>query len=109
MDLRERIVSVLTDDLRHVPWKKSANPIAGHCYVVSEALYHLEQGRYKGCSVKHEGHTHWYLTDRETGAIVDLTAGQFETPVPYDRGRGRGFLTKQPSKRTQEVIRRVNT
>ena len=58
-------------------------------------------------NVKHEGDQHWYLRHAKTGQILDPTASQFRTPVPYDQGRGRGFLTKQPSKRAQEVINRV--
>jgi len=41
-----------------------------------------------------------------SGVVIDPTAGQFSTPVPYDRARGRGFLTKTPSKRAQILIER---
>jgi GNAT superfamily N-acetyltransferase len=58
-------------------------------------------------SVRHENDVHWYLKHRETGQILDPTANQFKTPVPYEKGRGRGFLTSEPSKRAQEVIGRV--
>jgi len=54
-------------------------------------------------SIRHEDTPHWFLLSPE-GEVVDATAGQFKTPVPYDQARGKGFLTKQPSKRAQVVI-----
>lgn len=81
----------------------------GHCYVASEAAYHLLGGKEAGLkpmNIKHEGVQHWFLMGPD--GIIDLTADQFETPVPYARARGRGFLTSQPSKRAQIVIDRVS-
>jgi hypothetical protein len=83
------------------------DPLGGMCYIVSEALFHLEPGKYKPVNVKHEGAQHWWLQDRETGAIVDVTASQFETPVPYEKGVGRGFLTKEPSRRARIIMEAV--
>ena len=40
-DLVKKLQSHLTDDLRRPPYKGSSNPLTGHCYVASEALYHL--------------------------------------------------------------------
>jgi hypothetical protein len=76
--------------------------------VASEAFYHLVGGKaagYKPMTVKHEGTTHWYLLGPD--GVVDLTAEQFDTPVPYDQGRGRGFLTRKPSKRAQILMERA--
>lgn len=99
------ILSNLTDDLRRAPWKGNPNPLAGHCYVASEALYHSLGDRvdWTPCTVRHEGAVHWFLRHRD-GRIADLTAGQFLTIPDYSSGRGRGFLTRQPSKRTQVVL-----
>jgi hypothetical protein len=58
--------------------------------------------------LEHEGAQHWWIED-ERGNVIDLTAEQFATPVPYDQGRGRGFLTRDPSKRAQVVIDRVTS
>ena len=55
------------------------------------------------------GHaTHWWLVNRQHGAILDPTAEQYlpEKP-PYHWGRGSGFLTVKPSKRAQIVIDRI--
>lgn len=86
------------------------HPLSGHCYVASEAYYHLEGGpnsSLKPCNIKHEGVSHWFIKDESTGEIIDLTVEQFDTPVPYSEGRGRGFLTRDPSKRCQVVLGQV--
>lgn len=82
----------------------------GNCYVTCEALYHLLGGAAAGWTprtVRHEGDVHWYLVlaglDGD-GHIVDPTASQFKTPPPYHLGRGRGFLTKKPSKRARALM-----
>lgn len=79
---------------------------SGHCYVASETLYHLLGGKEAGLkpmNIKHEGAQHWFLKDKH-GNVLDITKDQFKTPVPYDKARGRGFLTKTPSKRTTDFI-----
>jgi hypothetical protein len=108
--LTPQIVSNLTDDLRRAPYKGNQNPLTGHCYVASEAMYHMMGGKASGwvpMSIRHEGEPHWYLKHVPTGTYVDPTEGQFSTPVPHDKGTPKGFLTKVPSKRAQELIRRV--
>lgn len=110
VDLVAATTESLDNSLRRPQYRSSPNPLAGHCYVASEALWHMMGGHESGWvpqNVKHEGDQHWYLRHAKTGQILDPTASQFRTPVPYDQGRGRGFLTKQPSKRAQEVINRV--
>jgi hypothetical protein len=79
------------------------------CYPASEALYHAAGGKragWKPVYVKHEGTPHWFLRDPK-GRPVDLTADQFDTPVPYDEGTGKGFLTKCPSKRSKTILERA--
>lgn len=110
MSTMSLIVHALTDDLRRAPWKGSPNPLAGHCYVASEAAYHAMGGAASGYvpqTIQHEGGPHWYLRKASDGTILDLTAGQFKTPVPYAKGRGCGFLTRQPSKRARIVLQRA--
>lgn len=81
----------------------------GHCYVASEAFYHLfgKEYGYKPCQMKHEGVSHWFL--KQGASIVDITANQFATKPNYwsKAARGRGFLTKQPSKRAKILIEKV--
>ena len=92
----------------------------GNCYVTCEALYHLLGGKkmgYKPMTVRHEGDVHWFLVrdvvvngmlpvgdSREARIVIDPTASQFKTPVPYHRARGRGFLTKEPSMRARQLM-----
>ncbi|MBS2040485.1 hypothetical protein JST97_36195 [bacterium] len=105
----ERVRSVLSDDLRKPEYQGNPNPVAGHCYVASEALYHRLGGKAAGWtpqSIRHEGGPHWYLKNQD-GTILDATADQFETPVPYAQGKGCGFLTRQPSARTQHLLDRL--
>lgn len=106
--LRSRIRSKLTNDLR-LPKYRGKDRLRGHCYVASEAFFHLAGGKdagYKPMTVRHECVVHWYLLGPE--GVVDLTVDQFDTPVPYHFGRGRGFLTKEPSKRARILMERVN-
>lgn len=93
----------------------------GNCYVTCEALYHLLGGAVSGWvphTVRHEGDVHWYLVKRHvydvggryqpgryTEVVLDPTAQQFSTPPPYHLGRGRGFLTKKPSKRAAALMK----
>jgi hypothetical protein len=86
----------------------------GNCYVTCEALYHLLGGKEAGYTphtIRHEGSIHWYLVrelkitaELETFFVIDPTAFQFKTIPDYLKGRGRGFLTKKPSKRAQKLI-----
>lgn len=80
------------------------------CYQASEYLYHLLGGKKSGLipmQIEHEGESHWYLRWNLGSKIfyLDPTSTQFETPVPYEQGRGRGFQTKFPSKRTIEMVK----
>jgi hypothetical protein len=98
----------LTDDLRQPKYRGRANPMAGHCYVATETLSCLLGGPKKGWHgkhLRHEGDTHWFL-QHESGMVVDATASQFRTPVPYEQGIGAGFQSK-PCHRTEQLLRRM--
>jgi hypothetical protein len=51
--------------------------------------------------------THWFLRGPEN-EILDVTAAQFDCEIPYAESRGRGFLTRDPSKRAKELLRRLD-
>lgn len=107
-DVASYVSRCLTDELRKPEYRGHPNRLYGHCYVASEALFHLLGGKEAGCvavRVRHEGTTHWWIEYQ--GVVLDITAAQFKTPVPYDKGTRTGFLTKQPSARAQTVISRV--
>lgn len=109
MHLADRIRANLSDDLRRAPWRGSTCPVAGHCYVASEAAFHVLGGRgggWKPETVTHEGAVHWYLR-HATGQVLDVTAAQFTAPPDYTQGRGRAFLTRRPSRRARELLHRI--
>lgn len=100
----------LSEELRKKAYRDHPNPVAGHCYVASEVIYHELGGKEAGWTpqvIRHEGGPHWYLKHTD-GRVIDPTCDQFETPVAYDEGKGCGFLTKQPSKRSQKVLARLD-
>lgn len=113
----EKVKRALTGDLLQSKYKwmhDPNNPTAGHCYHAAEALYHMLGGKKNGwvpMRVREpDGMTHWWLKNTKTEEIGDPTSDQYrlvgEEP-PYADGRAGGFLTRQPSKRAAEIIRRV--
>jgi hypothetical protein len=79
------------------------------CYPAAEVVYHANGGRragYTPVQQRHEGRSHWWVRG-PGGEVLDPAAAQFRWPVPYERGRGRGFLTKRPSKRARALARRA--
>jgi hypothetical protein len=74
-------------------------------------VYHSLGGKaagYTPMQIKHEGTSHWFLKHK-SGDVVDPTADQFKTPVPYEKAKGRGFLTKEPSKRAKVLMSRMES
>lgn len=107
--LVDDVRAALSDDLRRAPWKGSTNPFAGHCYVASEAVFHILGGRAAGITpihMKHEGQPHWALRFSD-GSIVDPTADQFATRPNYSMARNATFLTEKPSQRAVTLIARA--
>ena len=120
--IMRQVQRVLTPELRNAQWTGKAtenpDPMTGLCYVASEALYHMLGGKEAGWTprvLNHEtwpegladGETHWFLR-HASGEVADPTASQFGgKEIPYENSKGVGFLTKQPSKRAQIVIDRV--
>ena len=79
----------------------------GNCYVTSEALFHLLGGAaagWKPMSMRHEGDTHWFLKHAD-GRILDATVSQFKKVPDYNLARGKGFLTRLPSRRARDLMR----
>lgn len=111
--LSAAVIANLTPDLVKDEFKflQRKSLLGGHCYVASEAMYYLLGARnseYMPASIVHEGVKHYYLKHRVTGAALDLTAAQFATPVPYEKGRGMAYRQSKASKRAAIVIERVN-
>ncbi len=104
-------------DWRDPAVRGSHHPLAGHCYVGAEALWHLLDGDKTGWERMHlatpEG-PHWFLQHKKTGTILDPTAEQFPNRPEYEKAKPKGFTVgppdydpTKPSKRAQVVIDRV--
>lgn len=114
-ELSNAIRAVLTPDLVRPKYRGHAdNPMFGHCYVATEALFHFLGGLdsdYRAVRGKDEtGDVHWWLEHKITAERYDITADQFYSvgrAPPYAAGVPGPFLTKQPSKRAQLVMTRV--
>lgn len=103
--------------------REGSNPLTGHCFVATEVAYHV-WGKENGFkphvvsnkkieSDKSKQWTHWFLKNKETGAILDLTADQFDSETLvycYENGKGAGMLKKdgEISKRGQFVIDKLS-
>lgn len=77
--------------------------------MTSEALFHLlggKAGGWKPMRMRHEGDTHWFLK-HSSGLIVDATVSQFQKTPDYSKAVGSGFLTKRPSRRAKELMRKL--
>lgn len=97
----------LSDNLRKKKYQGNSNKLAGHCYVASEAFYHLtkQTNLYTPSYVKFCGGTHWFLSKKD-GKIIDITVKQFNGKIPpYSLKKNCGFLTSNPSKRTIELLK----
>lgn len=116
--LVEAIQSVLTFDLLKPEYRRKSveidSPLYGHCYAASEALFHALGGfvsSWRPVRARDEsGTTHWWL-ENDDGERLDPTAGQYECldiEPPYAKGRRAGFLTREPSQRAREILRRLD-
>lgn len=102
--------------------EEGVDPMTGHCYVRTETAYHL-YGKNNGFTPKVISNkkiepnkelqwTHWFLQNKETNEILDISKSQFEEDELqwcYENARYNGFLTgDKPSKRTKFVIEKFN-
>ncbi len=110
-EIINNIQKSLTDDLLKSKYRKTKkNHLSGHCYVATEALYHLlgdDKVNYIPSTLKIDDITHWFLKNKKTGEIIDPTKDQFDYPLDYSGSRNRFFLTNKPSKRTLILLNRI--
>ncbi len=119
--LAAAVRDVLTPDLLSPAWRRryrpGDDPTTGHCYVAAETAYWLFGGPRSGWKPRvartfdsrGESCTHWWIEHPDAGRC-DPTAAQFYSrgaEPPYGEGRGIGFLTAQPSKRSRTVLTRL--
>lgn len=106
----------LTDDLLKPEYKKDndRHPMFGHCFVATEALWHLTGKKYSVyCGKDDEGITHWWLQDA-LGNKLDATADQYTNrgkEPPYHHGKKSAFMLTynegQPSNRCKVLLDRI--
>ena len=106
--LERALTKNLSPDLLTPAWRKSSTgPLSGHCYVASEAAWHL-LGAMDSPWRPYVGRvgdvTHWWLQDGDT--VLDITLGQFPQGFNHSLGHKCGFLTREPSKRARILIER---
>jgi hypothetical protein len=114
-EFQELFISNLSSDLldnKRRQYKKM-HPLLdvtwGYCYVVSEAAYHLLGGKETGWTpycMKVDSTNHWFLK-HSSGFILDITKHQFKFKLDYSKAKGKGFLTKDPSKRTRILLKKI--
>jgi hypothetical protein len=102
----------LSDDLLKPKYLiEGRNKFTGHCYVATEAAYHLLSNKnkmvYKPAILNINGDTHWFLKNILDHTIIDITRDQFDFIPNYNDSRGCGFLTKKPSKRTTILLNKI--
>jgi hypothetical protein len=116
-NLMSDIRGVLSPDLLKKEYhsENAINPMFGHCYVATEALYYLlnDPARYGPARGRDERDiVHWWLVDLYENRIWDATKDQYlsvgKVP-PYQNGKRSGFLTNFPSKRCKIVLNRLTS
>jgi len=91
----EDIRKVLNPKLLSSKYKEGneTNPLFGHCYHSTQAMYIMLDGDEKDDLIPYSGtdelgNIHWWLD--HDGTIIDVTAGQYdlmECDPPYDKGK----------------------
>lgn len=107
------VISLLSPRWKNQNQKSGAPHSTGFCYIAAEAAFHLLKSKNPKamCAsyIEDGDHcTHWWLMIN--GKIFDPTATQYTELgliPPYYLGKGKGFLTKTPSKRAQKLIKEV--
>ena len=104
----------LKDEYRKKHEEEEVHELYGHCWVATEVLWDLLKEKnikdFVPHYVLHEDCAHWFLKNLQNGDIIDVTAGQFKTPVPYHK-KGRRIVMMRadevPNKRAEEFLRRI--
>ncbi len=109
-----RIQEALSFDLLSKGLQKTvsaeAHYVRGHCYVATEAAYHLfaKEAGFKPYSIRcADGGTHWWLVHPVRKVVLDVTEPQ-QKCAGFDYSKRRQyFLTAAPSMRAVVLMIRV--
>ena len=87
------------------------NPMFGHCYHSSQALFYLMDTDVleQRTAIDYHDEAHWWLVDTTTDKVYDITADQYyhvgQTP-PYDDGKKKPWYgwKQRPHQRTLDLM-----
>ena len=109
----ESIASNLTPELVTKKYRKEneTNPMFGHCYHSSQALFYLIDTDVleQRTAIDYHDCSHWWLVDTTTDKVYDITADQYycvgETP-PYVAGKKKPWYgwKQRPHQRTLDLM-----
>ena len=110
------IASNLTPEMVTKKYREenATNPMFGHCYHSSQALFHLMDTNVleQRTAVDYHDCSHWWLVDKTTEKIYDITADQYysvnQTP-PYAAGKKKNWYgwQQRPHQRTLNLMIKV--
>lgn len=91
--------------------ENSTNPMFGHCYHASQALFHLMDTNVleQRTAIDYHDEAHWWLVDNSTDKVYDITADQYyhvgQTP-PYVDGKKKPWYgwKQRPHQRTLDLM-----
>ena len=93
--------------------ENATNPMFGHCYHSSQALFYLmdTEDLEQRTAVDYHDCSHWWLVDTKTDKVYDITADQYyhvgQTP-PYPGKKKPWYGWKQrPHQRTLDLMVKV--
>jgi hypothetical protein len=91
--------------------ENSSNPMFGHCYHSSQALFYLMDTNVleQRTAIDYHDCSHWWLVDTTNDKIYDITADQYyhvgQTP-PYASGKKKNWYgwKQRPHQRTLDLM-----
>jgi len=91
--------------------ENATNPMFGHCYHASQALFHLMDTNVleQRTAIDYHDEAHWWLVDTITDKVYDITADQYyhvgQTP-PYVDGKKKPWYgwKQRPHQRTLNLM-----
>lgn len=111
-----KLEDCLTPDLVSKKYREENknNPMYGHCYHTTQAMFYLLDTDTLDImsGIDWRGDIHWWLKDRDTKFIVDLTSDQYysiDKDPPHDKGKiSKWYGWKhRPHKRTLKLIKKL--
>ena len=110
------IISNLTPKLVTKKYRaeNATNPMFGHCYHSSQALFYLMDTNVleQRTAIDYHDEAHWWLVDNTTDKVYDITVDQYyhvgQTP-PYVDGKKKPWYgwKQRPHQRTLNLMVRV--